>query len=97
MTETEASEDVQKEIKKLDEDIDFNDGDAQDTLICFYDSPLREKFDNILLVRLKESGLDEKTAKIVTERISRSTHRYMKQAVSEVKDDAKKISGNFWV
>ena len=93
LTETEASEDVQKEIKKLDEDIDFNDGDAQDTLICFYDSPLREKFDNILLVRLKESGLDEKTAKIVTERISRSTHRYMKQAVSEVKDDAKKLAG----
>ena len=93
LTETEASEDVQKEIKKLDEDIDFNDGDAQDTLICFYDSPLREKFDNILLVRLKESGLDEKTAKIVTERISRNTHRYMKQAVSEVKDDAKKLAG----
>ncbi|WP_370496391.1 pentapeptide repeat-containing protein [Trichodesmium erythraeum] len=91
-TDTEASEDVKKQIKKLGKD-GFNRQDAKDTLICFYDSPLREKFDNVVLARLKESGLDEKTAKIVTERISRSTHRYMKEAVSEVKDDAKKLAG----
>ena len=93
LTDTEASEDVEKQIKKLDEGVSLNDGDTEKTLICFYDSPLREKFDNILLARLKESGLDEKRAKIVTERISRSTHRYMKEAVSEVKDDAKKLAG----
>nr|WP_293144816.1 pentapeptide repeat-containing protein [Okeania sp. SIO3I5] len=93
LTETEASEAVQKQINKLDEEVYFNDRDAKDTLICFYDSPLRKKFDDILLARLKESSLDENTAKIVTERISRNTHRYMKQAVSEVKDDAKKLAG----
>ena len=93
LTETPASEAVQKQINKLDEDIDFKDRDAKDTLICFYDSPLRKKFDEILFARLKESGLDENTAKILTERISRNTHRYMKQAVSEVKDDAKKLAG----
>ncbi|OZH52336.1 low-complexity protein [Hydrocoleum sp. CS-953] len=93
LTETEASEAVQKKINKLDEDINFNDRDAKNTLICFYDSPLRKKFDDILFARLKESGLDENTAKIVTERISRSTHRYMKEAVVKVKDDAKKLAG----
>ncbi|NET16963.1 MAG: low-complexity protein, partial [Okeania sp. SIO1H6] len=93
LTETEASEAVKQQINKLDEDIDFNDRDAKDTLICFYDSPLREKFDEILFVRLKESGLDETTAIIVTERLSRSTHRYIKEAVSELKDDAKKLAG----
>ncbi len=93
LTETEASEQVQKQIKKLDEEIDFNYRDARDTLIFFYDSPLRKKYDEILLARFQESGLDENTAKIVTERISRTTHRYMKEAVSEVKDDAKKLAG----
>ena len=93
LTDTQASEDVEKQIKKLDEGVSLNDGDTEKTLICFYDSPLREKFDNVVLARLKESGLDEKRAKIVTERISRSTHRYMKEAVSEVKDDAKKLAG----
>ncbi len=93
LTETEASEAVQKQINKLDKDIDFNDRDAKDTLIYFYDSPLRKKFNDILFARLKESGLDENTAKIVTERISRSTHRYMKEAVVKVKDDAKQLAG----
>ncbi|RQH50256.1 low-complexity protein [Okeania hirsuta] len=93
LTETEASEAVQKQIKNLDEEIDFNDRDARDTLICFYDSPLREKFDEILVKRLQESGLDENTAKIVAERISRSTHRYLKEAVAVVKDNAKKLAG----
>ncbi|MGD1700208.1 NACHT domain-containing protein [Dapis sp. BLCC M229] len=93
LTETEASEAVQKQINKLDEDIDFNDRNAKDTLICFYHSPLREKFDEILLARLQESGLDENTAKIVTKRISRTTHRYMKEAVVKVKDDAKQLAG----
>lgn len=93
LTETEASEAVKKQINKLGEGIDFNDQDAKDTLICFYDSPLREKFDEILLERFQESGLDENKAKIVTERISRNTHRYLKEAVVEVKDDAKKLAG----
>ncbi len=93
LTETEASEAVQQQINKLDEDIDFNNRNAKDTLICFYDSPLRKKFNDILFTRLQESGLPKNTAIIVTERISRSTHRYMKEAVSEVKDDAKKLAG----
>ncbi|NEP90455.1 MAG: low-complexity protein [Okeania sp. SIO2C2] len=93
LTETEASEAVQKQIKKLDGEIYFNGLDAKDTLICFYDSPLRKKFDKILLKRFKESGLTENNAKIVTERISRNTHRYIKEAVLDVKDNAKKLAG----
>ncbi|NEP08206.1 MAG: hypothetical protein F6K25_08870 [Okeania sp. SIO2G4] len=78
LTETEASEAVQKQIKKLDEEIDFNDKGPGKILVSFYDSPLMEKFDEILIERFKESGLAENKAKIVAERISRSTHRYMK-------------------
>ncbi|NEO57719.1 MAG: low-complexity protein [Okeania sp. SIO3B5] len=93
LTEAEALEAVKKQINKLDKEINFNERDAKDTLICFYDSPLRKKIDEILLARLKKSYLDENTAKVVTERISRSTHRYIKEIVVEVKDDAKKLAG----
>ncbi|GGA46728.1 pentapeptide repeat-containing protein [Okeania sp. KiyG1] len=93
LTETEASKEVQKQIKKVDKEIDFNEQDARNTLICFYDSPLRKNFNEILVKRLKESGLTQNQAKIVTERISRNTHRYMKEAVVEVKDNAKKLAG----
>jgi len=93
LIETEASEAVQKKIKTLEDELEFNEQDADKTLIFFYDSPLRKKFNEILLARLQESGLDEYNAKIVTERISRETHRYMKKALLEVKDDAKKLAG----
>ncbi|NEN91290.1 MAG: low-complexity protein [Okeania sp. SIO3H1] len=93
LTETEASEAVQKQIKKLDEEIDFNDKGPWKILVSFYDSPWREKFDEILIERFKESGLAENQAKIVAERISRNTHRYMKEAVVEVKDNANKLAG----
>lgn len=62
-------------------------------MICFYDLLLREKFDNVVLVCLKEFGLDEKMVKIVIERIFCSIYCYMKEVVLEVKDDVKKLVG----
>ncbi|NEQ76405.1 MAG: low-complexity protein [Okeania sp. SIO2C9] len=93
LTETEASDAVQKRIQNLDEEINFNDKGPWKILVSFYDSPWREKFDEILIERFKESGLAENQAKIVAERVSRSTHRYMKEAVVQVKDNAKKLAG----
>ncbi|MCG5062015.1 MAG: pentapeptide repeat-containing protein [Limnoraphis sp. WC205] len=100
LTENTASEKVAKQIKKLGEtlevdgkEINFDDQEARKTLICFHDSPLAKVFNAILVERFQESGLDENTAKITTERISRNTHRYMKEAVAEVRDSAKKLAG----
>ena len=100
LTENTASEKVAKKIKKLGEtlevdgqEINFDDQEARKTLICFHDSPLAKVFNAILVERFQESGLDENTAKITTERISRNTHRYMKEAVAEVRDSAKKLAG----
>jgi uncharacterized protein YjbI with pentapeptide repeats len=100
LTENTASEKVAKKIKKLGEtlevdgkEINFDDQEARNTLICFHDSPLAKVFNAILVERFQESGLDENTAKITTERISRNTHRYMKEAVAEVRDSAKKLAG----
>ncbi|ERT04115.1 pentapeptide repeats family protein [Lyngbya aestuarii BL J] len=100
LAENTASEKVAKQIKKLGEtievdgkEINFDDREARKTLICFHDSPLAKVFNPILVERFQESGLDENTAKITTERISRNTHRYMKEAVAEVRDSAKKLAG----
>lgn len=100
LAENTASEKVSKKIKKLGEtlevdgkEINFDDQEARKTLICFHDSPLAKVFNAILVERFQESGLDENTAKITTERISRNTHRYMKEAVAEVRDSAKKLAG----
>ncbi|MEA5538437.1 pentapeptide repeat-containing protein [Limnoraphis robusta Tam1] len=100
LAENTASSQLAKKIKKLGEtlevdgkEINFDDQEARKTLICFHDSPLAKVFNAILVERFQESGLDENTAKITTERISRNTHRYMKEAVAEVRDSAKKLAG----
>ncbi len=100
LIENTASEKVAKKIKKLGEtlevdgeEINFDDREARKTLVCFHNSPLAKVFNAILVERFQESGLDENTAKTITERISRKTHRYMKEAVTEVRDSAKKLAG----
>ncbi|EAW36163.1 pentapeptide repeat-containing protein [Lyngbya sp. PCC 8106] len=100
LIENTASEKVAKKIKKLGEtlevdgeEINLDDREARKTLVCFHNSPLAKVFNAILVERFQESGLDENTAKTITERISRKTHRYMKEAVTEVRDSAKKLAG----
>ncbi|MEL7038865.1 MAG: NACHT domain-containing protein, partial [Cyanobacteria bacterium J06592_8] len=107
LTETKASEKVAKQIKKLGEtleingeEINFDDREARKTLTCFQNSPLATVFNAILVERFQESGIDENIAKTITERISRNTHRYMKEAVAEVRDSAKKLAaiyGDGWL
>lgn len=104
---TQASEKVAKQIKKLGETLEINgkqinfaDREARKTITCFQDSPLATVFNAILVERFQESGIDENKAKIITERISRNTHRYMKEAVAEVRDSAKKLAaiyGDGWL
>ena len=86
-----ASEAVAKQIQQVGKlldsgEIPFDDPDARDTLICFHDSPLAKAFNPVLAARLQEAGLAETQAGRVTERISRNTHRYLKEAVAKVRD-----------
>ncbi|WP_228055797.1 pentapeptide repeat-containing protein [Lusitaniella coriacea] len=104
---TPASKAIAKQIKRLGEklelngqEIQFDDKDARKTLICFHDSPLAKIFNPILAARLHESGLTETEAKRISERISRSTHRYMKEALAEVRDDVPRLAalyGEGWL
>jgi len=94
LQEVPASTTVALQMKQLsDRELEFGDRHARDALICFHDSPLAKKFNKILEGRLIESGLTVDAAATVTQRVSRSTHRYMKEAVAEVKDAAKRLAG----
>ena len=106
LEETSASPEIAKQIKKLGEklehngqEIEFDDRKAKEALICFHDSPLAKVFNSILTKRFEESGLEKQEAETVTERISRSTYRYMKEAVAEVRDNVPPLAaiyGDGW-
>ena len=99
LTETSASEKVGKQIEKLGE-FEWDEKEAKNALISFHHSALATECNNILVERLQESGLSENAANTITERISRNTHRYMKEAVAEVKDSAKRLAaiyGDGWL
>jgi hypothetical protein len=84
-----ASKATASQLLKLDaiwEDIVTKESRPSDKIfLCFHESPIARHFNHILSNRLEESGLDSTEAKRVTERISRSTHRYLKQAAFQMR------------
>jgi hypothetical protein len=106
LLKTPASEAFTKKLKKLGEKLEligqvFNldAREAERILNCFHTSRLAEFFNPVLSDRLQEAGLDETEAHIATERISRSTHRYMKRAFSSIRDSVKQLAalyGSEW-
>jgi uncharacterized protein YjbI with pentapeptide repeats len=112
LQEKPASEATQKKIKQLGTHLVDANGDkipfeerkdakdAKEVLICFHESKLAQAYNPILQQRLQESGFDAETASTITERISRNTHRYLKEAVAEVQNEAQqltKIYGDGWL
>lgn len=98
-----ASQKISQEIKKLGEtshgESILDDREAEKTLVCFHESKLARIFNSILISRLMESGLSNKKAEIITERISRKTHRYIKRILVEMRDSVTHLAalyGNNW-
>jgi uncharacterized protein YjbI with pentapeptide repeats len=86
-----TSEEVKKEIKNLEE-IQLTDSDIiRRMMIRFHESDLASKFNSILKKRFEESGLNEDEAKILTEKISRNTHRHLLDTVVELGDRVKNL------
>ncbi|WP_293122640.1 pentapeptide repeat-containing protein [Microcoleus sp. bin38.metabat.b11b12b14.051] len=73
--QTPASEQIKQLIKKI-EDFELSDSEAKKTVLCFRDSLLAKEFNQVLLERLQEAGLETDEAKILTERVAANTHRY---------------------
>jgi len=93
LQEKEASTELGRYVQKFAKKLKFDDNRARETLICFHESLLARELNKVLQARLVESGLESNLAATVTERVSRSTHRYMKEVVAAVKDDAKQLAG----
>ncbi|MBD2462977.1 pentapeptide repeat-containing protein [Oscillatoria sp. FACHB-1407] len=102
-----ASDALAKRIRQLGDKlelegraVELTEQKARETLICFHDSDLAKIFNSLLSSRLQEAGLPPQEAACVTERISRSTHRYMKTIVAEVQDQVKRLAavyGEGWL
>ncbi|MGL5059548.1 MAG: pentapeptide repeat-containing protein [Microcoleus sp.] len=85
------SEQFKQQIEELAES-SLDEREARRAIDCFPQSKLAEKFNNLLLNRLQEVGLDERTAKTLTERVAWSTPRYISEALAEAKDELRVLA-----
>jgi hypothetical protein len=86
---------IQQVGKKLELDgkeVELTEREARETLICFHESQLARIFNGLLSQRLQEAGLSAEESDRITERIARSTHRYLKEIVAEVRDQVKRLA-----
>uniref|UniRef100_UPI00194DD5FC pentapeptide repeat-containing protein n=1 Tax=Leptolyngbya sp. CCY15150 TaxID=2767772 RepID=UPI00194DD5FC len=86
---------IQQMGKKLELDgkeVELTEQEAKKTLICFHESQLARIFNGLLSQRLQEAGLSPEESDRTTERIARSTHRYLKEIVAEVRDQVKRLA-----
>ncbi len=88
--QTPVSQEVEQQIEKLGE-FEIDDEEAKKAVVCFRESKLAEAFGKVLSARLQQAGLDEPEAKILTERVAWTTHRYMNQAWAESADAIKHL------
>ncbi len=81
------------ETLKLDgKEVELTEQEARQTLICFHESQLARIFNRLLSQRLQEAGLSPDESERTSDRISRSTHRYLKEIVAEVRDQVKRLA-----
>ena len=93
---------IQQVGEKLEldgDEVELTEWEARETLICFHESQLARIFNGLLSQRLQEAGLSPEESGRTTERIARSTHRYLKEIVAEVRDKVKRLAavyGDGW-
>ena len=94
-----ASAALTKQIQQVGEtlqldgkEVELTEQEARKTLICFHESQLALIFNRLLSQRLQEAGLSPDESERTSDRISRSTHRYLKEIVAEVRDQVKRLA-----
>ncbi len=94
-----ASAALTKQIQQVGEsleldgkEVELTEQEARKTLICFHESQLALIFNGLLSRRLQEADLSPEESDRTTERIARSTHRYLKEIVAEVRDQVKRLA-----
>jgi uncharacterized protein YjbI with pentapeptide repeats len=94
-----ASAALTKQIQRVGEtlqldgkEVELTEQEARKTLICFHESQLARIFNQLLSHRLQEAGLSPDESERTSDRIARSTHRYLKEIVAEVRDQVKRLA-----
>jgi uncharacterized protein YjbI with pentapeptide repeats len=94
-----ASAALTKQIQRVGEtleldgkEVELTEQEARKTLICFHESQLARIFNRLLSQRLQEAGLSPQESDRTSERIARSTHRYLKEIVAGVRDQVKRLA-----
>jgi hypothetical protein len=96
LQDTTVSEALSKQIQAFGEKfafaLDQKEKEAENTLVCFAESKLAIAANKLLKARLEESGFTETEAQIITQRIARSTYRYLKRAFVENREKMPKLA-----
>jgi len=90
--DTQVSETLSKQIQSFGESFTLNPNEAEKILVCFAESPFAFGANKLLQARLTESGFTESEANIITQRIVRSTYRYLKRAFIENREQVPKLA-----
>ena len=89
---TTVSKALSEQIQSFGENFALDQKEAENTLVCFAESKLAIAANELLKARLKESGFAQKEAEIITQRIARSTYRYLKRAFVENREKMPKLA-----
>ncbi|WP_299414619.1 pentapeptide repeat-containing protein [Acaryochloris sp. IP29b_bin.148] len=82
------------------EPFDLDDREAKSVLVCFHNSKLAQIYNSLLTARFQDAGLGREDSDILTERVSRNTHRYLKESFAAAKNTVKSLTGIYgdgWV
>jgi uncharacterized protein YjbI with pentapeptide repeats len=98
LQDTTVSKELSKQIQSFGENFAFSldqkekEKEVENTLVCFAESKLAISANGLLKARLEESGFTKKEAGIITQRIARSTYRYLKRAFVENREKMPKLA-----
>jgi hypothetical protein len=92
LQDTTVSKELSKQIQAFGENFPLDQKEAENTLVCFAESKLAIAANKLLKARLEESGFTETEAQIITQRIARSTYRYLKRAFVENREKMPKLA-----
>ncbi|MBD1921820.1 NACHT domain-containing protein [Microcoleus sp. FACHB-831] len=86
-----VSETLQQQAENL-ENFQLTEDQAEEVIVCFHESELAKAFNQLLSNNLQQAGINQNEAEIVTERVSRNTHRYLNQSLAEAGNAVKTLA-----
>ncbi len=86
---------VPEELQQQTDNLQLTENEARKAIICFRETKLAEDFNRHLSFLLKTARIDTQEADTITQRVSWNTQQYMNQALAEVGDTVKFLSGIF--